>query len=49
MKKSKLKYWMMSVAVAGFLGSCGSHSHDAEGNHADEVAEEHTHDHGDHG
>lgn len=48
MKKSKLKYWMMSVAVAGFLGSCGSHSHDAEGNHADEVAEEHTHDHGDH-
>lgn len=34
----------MSLAVAGFLGSCGSHSHDAEGNHA----EEHAHDHGDH-
>ncbi len=44
MKKVKLKYWMMSLAVAGFLGSCGSHSHDAEGNHA----EEHAHDHGDH-
>lgn len=44
MKKVKLKYWMLSIAVVGFLGSCGSHSHDAEGNHA----EEHTHDHGDH-
>ena len=48
MRKSKLKYWMMSVAVAGFLGSCGSHSHDAEGNHMDETEHAHDHDHGDH-
>ena len=45
MKNVKLKYWMMSLAVAGFLGSCGSHSHDAEGNHE---GHSHEHDHGNH-
>ena len=44
MRKLSLKYWIMSVAVVGFLGSCGTNSNDAETNHS----EEHAHDHGDH-
>lgn len=44
MNKMNLKYWILSIAVVGFLGSCGSHSHDAEENHS----EEHAHDHADH-
>ena len=43
-EKMNLKYWILSVAVVSFLGSCGSHSHDAEGNHAEERA--HGRDHG---
>lgn len=44
MKKVSLKYWIMSVAVVGFLGSCGTSSNNAETSHS----EEHAHDHGDH-
>jgi len=28
MKKVNLKYWIISLAVVGFLGGCGLHSHD---------------------
>lgn len=51
MKTKNLKYLIMSLTVAGFLGSCGSHSHDAEGNHVEEAATEehnHAHDHSEH-
>ena len=43
-----LKYWMMSVAVVGFLGGCKPHAHDAEEDHAEEATEENAHDHGNH-
>jgi hypothetical protein len=46
MNKMNLKYWMMSVAIVGFLGSCGTQTQDAEGNNGEEAAEEHNH--GDH-
>ena len=44
MKKVNVKYWIMSVAVVGFLASCGNSGNKAESDHS----EEHAHDHSDH-
>jgi len=48
MKEMKLKYWLMSVAVVGFLGGCKPDASDANQKHAEEATEEHGHDDGDH-
>jgi hypothetical protein len=45
MNKVNLKYWMMSVAVAGFLASCTPQAENT-GDHAEEGTENHAH--GDH-
>lgn len=46
MKKVHLKYWLLSVAVVGFLSSCGSSSTNTETSDAQEA---NAHDHGDAG
>jgi hypothetical protein len=42
----KMKYSIVALGLVAFMASCGSHSHDAEGNHTEEHA--HEHDHSDH-